>query len=95
ERVLGATYGYDFAALGLPGLSARVIYNKAWHIDVAGRSRSDREWERDLRLDYVVQSGPLKGLGIAWANASLRSDVASQRDIDENRLILLYSISLR
>jgi len=48
-----------------------------------------------LRLDYVVQSGPLKGLGIAWANASLRSDVASQRDIDENRLILLYSISLR
>ncbi|WP_264371146.1 OprD family porin [Azotobacter chroococcum] len=49
----------------------------------------------DLRLDYVVQSGPLKGLGIAWANASLRNDVASQHDIDENWLILLYSISLR
>ncbi|MFC0667165.1 OprD family outer membrane porin [Azotobacter chroococcum] len=93
--MLGAIYGCDFAALGIPGLSARVIYNKAWLIDVAGRSRTDREWERDLRLDYVVQSGPLKGLGIAWANASLRSDVASQRDIDENRLILLYSISLR
>ncbi|GAB3467550.1 OprD family porin [Azotobacter salinestris] len=94
ERVLGATYSYDFAALGLPGLSARVIYNKAWHIDVAGRARSDREWERDLRLDYVLQSGPLKGLGIAWANASLRSHVASQRDIDENRLIVLYSVPL-
>ncbi|MNG33809.1 Porin-like protein NicP precursor [compost metagenome] len=50
------------------------------------------EWERDLRLDYVVQSGALKGLGLAWLNASLRSDVSA--DIDENRLVFSYSLPL-
>ncbi|MFC0711991.1 OprD family outer membrane porin [Azorhizophilus paspali] len=43
----------------------------------------------------MIQSGPLAGLGFAWANASLRSHVVSQRDIDENRLIMLYSVPLR
>ncbi|MGV6476893.1 OprD family porin [Azotobacter vinelandii] len=94
ERVLGTIYTYDFAALGIPGLSARLTYNKAWHIDVAGQSRGEREWERDFRLDYVIQSGPLAGVGFAWANAALRSHVSSQRDINENRLIVLYSIPL-
>ena len=47
-------------------------------------------WERNLRLDYVVQSGALKSLGLAWLNASLRSDVTTT--IDENRLIVSYSL---
>jgi hypothetical protein len=42
----------------------------------------------------VVQGGALKGLGFAWLNASLRSDLASQRDVDENRLIVSYSLPL-
>ena len=40
----------------------------------------------------MVQSGALKGLGLAWLNASLRSDVSA--DIDENRLIVSYSLPL-
>ncbi|CAD5379195.1 Porin-like protein NicP [Pseudomonas sp. OF001] len=89
-----ASYAYDFAALGVPGLTAKAIYNKGVNYDVANSSGDVGEWERDLRLDYVVQSGALKGLGFAWLNASLRSDLASQRDVDENRLIVSYSLPL-
>jgi len=42
----------------------------------------------------VVQSGPLKNLNLAWWNASLRSTVRSQRDIDENRLVIGYTLPL-
>ncbi len=89
-----ASYAYDFAAAGVPGLTARATYNKGVNYDVANQSGDVGEWERDLRLDYVVQSGALKGLGFAWLNASLRSDLASQRDVDENRLIVSYSLPL-
>ncbi|MNP44648.1 Porin-like protein NicP precursor [compost metagenome] len=50
------------------------------------------EWERDFALSYVTQSGPLKGLGVTWKNAAYRSEVVS--GVDQNRLILSYSISL-
>lgn len=57
---------------------------------MANRSGDIGEWERNLRLDYVVQSGALKGLAFAWLNASLRSDVTTA--IDENRLIVRYTL---
>ncbi|MCC6074027.1 OprD family outer membrane porin [Pseudomonas sp. GCM10022188] len=57
---------------------------------MANRSGDIGEWERNLRFDYVVQSGALKGLGLAWLNASLRRDVTTT--IDENRLIVSYSL---
>lgn len=54
-----------------------------------------KEWERDLRLDYSLQEGALKGLSFSWRNASLRSsDLPSQADIDQNRLIVSYSLPL-
>jgi hypothetical protein len=52
------------------------------------------EWERDLTVGYVVQSGALKNLGLMWKNATWRNDIPGQRDQDENRLILSYSIPL-
>ncbi|VVO27092.1 OprD family porin [Pseudomonas fluorescens] len=94
QRTWLAGYSYDFAALGTPGLTFGVSYNKSDNIAVARQSRTEKEWERDLRLAYVVQSGPLQGLGLAWMNASLRSSLASQRNIDENRVILSYALAL-
>ncbi|MCY1536038.1 Porin-like protein NicP [compost metagenome] len=85
-----AEYGYDFAKLGVPGLKAQATYLKGSHIETQGGDQG--EWERDLRLDYVLQGGPLKGLGLSWRNAALRSDAA--RDQDENRLILSYTLTL-
>jgi len=45
-------------------------------------------------LIYVLQSGTLKGFTFSWLNASLRSDLATQADIDENRLVVSYSLPL-
>ena len=100
ERTWQARYSYDFAKVGLPGATAGIVYLRGDNIDtissastaVAGSGRS--EWERDLTLAYVVQSGPLKNLGLMWKNAMWRNDVPGQRDQDENRLILSYSIPM-
>ncbi|EXF91945.1 Anaerobically-induced outer membrane porin OprE precursor [Pseudomonas fluorescens HK44] len=91
ERTWQARYAYDFAKVGVPGLTAGVIYLHGNNIDSPTGSKS--EWERDLSLAYVVPEGPLKNLGFAWKNAMWRTDVAT-RDQDENRLIVSYSIPL-
>lgn len=90
ERTWLAEYGYDFASAGVPGLKATATYLSGDSIDNAQSDR--KEWERDLRLDYALQSGPLKGLSFSWRNASYRSNVAT--DLDENRLIVSYSLPL-
>ena len=33
--------------------------------------------ERDFRLDYTLQDGPLKGLGVSWRNATQRGNVTT------------------
>ena len=90
ERTWQAGYAYDFAKLGVPGLKASVVYLSGDNIDAA--SGDNQEWERDLRLDYVLQDGALKGLGVTWRNATLRGNDAT--DQDENRLIVSYSLPL-
>ncbi|MBE7928043.1 OprD family porin [Pseudomonas saudiphocaensis] len=90
QRTWLAGYGYDFAKLGVPGLKASVVYLSGDNIDSAQGDR--KEWERDFRLDYVLQEGSLKGLGFSWRNASLRGNATT--DIDENRLIVSYSLPL-
>ncbi|BAN47005.1 OprD family porin [Metapseudomonas resinovorans] len=90
ERTWVAEYGFDFAKVGVPGLKATTTYLKGSNIETQGSDQG--EWERDFRLDYVLQDGPLKGLGLSWRNAVLRSDAA--RDQDENRLILSYTLTL-
>jgi hypothetical protein len=90
ERTWLAEYGYDFASAGVPGLKATITYLSGDNIDAAASDR--KEWERDFRLDYALQNGPLKGLGFSWRNASFRSNAAT--DLDENRLIVSYSLPL-
>ncbi|NQD94151.1 OprD family porin [Pseudomonas sp. CrR25] len=92
ERSWQLRYDFDFAAWGLPGLTLMTRYLSGDHVSVLGRSEAGKEWERDTDLAYVVQSGSLKGLGLKWRNATSRSDFAN--DIDENRLILSYSLPL-
>jgi hypothetical protein len=91
ERTWQARYAYDFAQVGVPGLTAGVVYLKGTNIQTTTGDKS--EWERDISLAYVIPQGPLKNLGVAWKNAMWRTDVAT-RDQDENRLIVSYSIPL-
>lgn len=92
ERTWQARYGYDFAKVGVPGLTANVIYLRGDNIETTSGDKT--EWERDLTLAYVIPEGPLKNLGFAWKNAMWRTDLAKTRDQDENRLIVSYSIPL-
>lgn len=90
ERTWQTGYAYDFAKLGVPGLKASVVYLSGDNIDAL--DGENKEWERDLRLDYVLQDGALKGLGLSWRNASLRGNDSADRD--ENRLIVSYTLPL-
>ena len=99
ERTWQARYSFDFAKVGVPGLTAGVVYLHGDNIDTvnargAEAANGASEWERDLNVGYVVQSGALKNLGVAWKNASWRTDLPNTRSQDENRLIVSYSIPL-
>lgn len=92
ERTWQLRYAYDFAAIGVPGLTFSTRYNQGDHANPATFAGEGREWERDTDLGYTLQSGPLKNLNLLWRNAALRSNY--QRDIDENRLIISYTLPL-
>ncbi|KTT05016.1 porin [Pseudomonas oryzihabitans] len=102
EDTWQARYSYDFGQLGVKGLTAGVIYQRGDNIRTSA-GNDFMEWERDLTVSYVIPEGQLKGLGFTWRNASLRTDlpaasrqagVPSQRDVDENRLIVSYTLPL-
>ena len=99
ERTWQARYSYDFAKVGVPGLTAGAVYLRGDNIDTYSNknvqtSNGASEWERDITVAYVIQEGALKNLGFMWKNAMWRNDIANQRDQDENRLIVSYSIPL-
>ncbi|AIR89735.1 OprD family porin [Pseudomonas cremoricolorata] len=91
ERSWQARYDYNFAAFGLPGLSFLTRYVNGDNVSRASGGEG-KEWERDIELKYVVQSGPLKNVAVRLRNASFRSNFA--RDADENRVLVSYSLAL-
>lgn len=99
EDTTYAQYSYDFAANGIPGLKASVMYLDGRNIkDRFGGRQEYSEWERDLRLDYVVQSGPLKNFGATLMRGNFRTEVPGNQggaDIDQTRLYLNYSYTFR
>lgn len=90
ERTWLAQYNYDFVAIGVPGLTTSMIYLSGDHIQSATGDLS--EWERDISVSYVIQSGSLKGLSFAWKNAAMNSQATS--DIDQNRLVMSYTLPI-
>lgn len=90
EQTWVTAYTYDFKAIGVDGLKFKAAYFSGDHIHTQGTN--NKEFERNLRVDYVVPSGPLKGVGVTWMNAMLRSNDTA--DKDENRLILSYTLPI-
>ncbi len=89
EESWQARYDYNFAAIGIPGLTFMTRYVTG---DDFGAGGNGKEWERDTDIAYVFQEGALKNLGVKWRNGTYRSN--STRDIDQNRLIVSYTIPL-
>ncbi|MEE3634912.1 OprD family porin [Pseudomonas sp. AL 58] len=93
EQSLQARYDFNFASVGIPGLTFMTRYLQGDNIDLGAGKPEGKEWERDTDIGYVVQSGTLKNFGIKWRNATVRTSHFGNK-LDENRLILSYSIAL-
>ncbi len=92
EKSWQVRYDYDFAAMGIPGLSLMTRYVTGDNVDRGAGLREGKEWERDTDIAYVIQDGPLKNLGLKVRNATVRSNFGA--DLDETRLILSYTMAL-
>jgi len=92
ERSWQVRYDYDFAAMGIPGLSLMTRYVSGDNVDRGAGASEGKTWERNTDIAYVIQSGPLKNLGFKLRNATTRSNF--QSDLDENRFIVSYSLPL-
>jgi len=91
EKSWQLRYEYDFAGMGIPGLSFMTRYVAGSDIH-SGAIRNGREWERDTDIGYIVQSGALKGVNVRWRNVTFRSGNGLTQDLDENRLIVAYTM---
>ncbi|WEK07596.1 MAG: OprD family porin [Candidatus Pseudomonas colombiensis] len=98
ERTWQAIYDYDFAAAGVPGLKSRLRYVRGDHIELASLNAEDRkEREFQMELGYVVQSGPLKNVGLVARKSIYRNDFpagAAFRDENQTRFLVTYSLPI-
>jgi hypothetical protein len=93
ENTSFGQYSYDFAAAGVPGLKASVAYLKGENIKSATGGSDASEWERDMRVDYTIQQGALKGLGATVRHGVYRGNAAGLADKDQTRVIFNYTYS--
>lgn len=92
ERSWQLRHDYNFAAVGVPGLTLMNRYISGDNIRTA-TTDDGKEWGRETELSYTIQNGPAKNLNIKLRNSSYRSEV-NTRDLDENRLIFNYPLSI-
>jgi hypothetical protein len=89
EKALLASLSYDFAGLGVDGLSAIVNFVAAFDSRLLGVRRDAQEV--DVTLDYRVKRGLLKGLWLRVRGSWLHEQVRSQ-DGSDVRVILRYDL---
>ncbi|WP_256580274.1 MULTISPECIES: OprD family porin [unclassified Pseudomonas] len=98
ERTWVARYDYNFAAVGLPGLTGMARYLRGSHIDLPQLGGTDlTESSKDVELAYVIQSGPAKGLALRLRHALYRNEQSAAstfRSDNETRINVDYTIQL-
>jgi len=92
EKSWQVRHDYNFAALGVPGLTLMNRYISGSNVHT-GTITDGKEWGRETEVGYTVQSGVAKNLNVRLRNSSMRRDY-SNNEFDENRLIVSYPISL-
>ncbi|MCQ4324533.1 outer membrane porin, OprD family [Stutzerimonas stutzeri] len=90
EKSWQARYDFNFAAVGIPGLTFMTRYLSG---EDFGANGDGKEWERNTDIGYTFQEGALKNLNLKWRNATFRTN-GTGNDIDQNRLIVSYTIPL-
>mgnify|MGYP003465806563 FL=1 len=107
ERSWQLRYDFDLAAFGLPGLSFMTRYLRGSGIDntkvdpngayayYATLGDGGKHWERDVQLQYVIQSGPAKNLSFTVQQTIHRANSAqADGDVDQVRIITNYPLDL-
>ncbi|WP_439885843.1 OprD family porin [Pseudomonas syringae] len=98
ERTWQAIYDYDFTAVGIVGLRSRLRYVRGDNIELAALNADDRkEWEFQMELGYVIQSGPLKNVSLLARKSIYRNDFpagAAFRDENQTRFVVQYALPL-
>lgn len=92
EKSWQVRHDYNFAGLGIPGLTMFNRYVKGTGADLGAGKKEGREWERDFDISYAFQTGALKNFNVRWRNSTVRSNI--WKDLDDNRLILAYTLPL-
>jgi len=96
EKSWQARYDLNFAEFGVPGLTFMTRYVRG--TGATTRTTDDgKEWERDIDVKYVMQSGPAKDLSFRVRQATYRSADGvyyGSSSIDELRLIVEYPLSI-
>ena len=92
ERSWQVRHDFNFATVGVPGLTLMNRYIKGDNVTV-GNVDDGKEWARETELAYVVQSGSFKDLSVKWRNSTMRRDFSTNA-FDENRLIVSYPLNL-
>ncbi len=94
-----ARYDLDLETFGVPGLSFMTRYVRGSKIASTGNRHQGKNWERDIDVRYVVQSGAAKDLSLHLRNATYRANGAvhaatDNRDVNEVRFIAEYPLSI-
>ena len=92
EKSWQIRHDYNFAGLGVPGLTLMNRYLKGTNVHNATTTDGE-EWGRETELAYTIQSGTFKSLSLRWRNSTLRRDF-STNEFDENRVIVNYPFSI-
>ena len=88
-------YSYDFARVGVPGLKTSISYLRGDDIRNRSGNGTYQEWERDARVDYVIQEGALKGLGASLRHGIYRGQGEAPGDKDQTRFIVNYTYAFK
>ena len=97
ERSWQLGYGFDFGAVGIPGLTYNIAYVRGSNIDDGSGDGRGTEREIFNQAKYVVQSGPVKDLSVRLRGSWLRvSSSASDYNVGGNevRVFVDYPISI-
>lgn len=105
EKSWRVGYAYNWAEMGVPGLTTKVTYVKGTDIDgtdadvnggYVGYYGADGEHsETDIDIKYVVQEGPAKDLSIRLRQAfHYANDDQGEGDLHEFRVIVDYPLSI-
>ncbi|HEN8797892.1 TPA: OprD family porin [Pseudomonas putida] len=100
ERAWMMRYDYNFAELGVPGLTFNIRYVKGDQVNpesinsvkaksLLAKGDQGEEWERTTDITYVIQSGTFKDVYLRWRNSTMRSNFTTPAD--ENRVMVGYT----